>query len=53
MKKLFFFRSSAPSDDSTEVSPSKTEKQDVTGQPFEGGLDNVAGSYYKSLSSKL
>lgn len=36
MKKLFFFRSSAPSDDSTEVSPSKTEKQDVTGQPFEG-----------------
>ncbi|KAL4017878.1 hypothetical protein IC575_021454 [Cucumis melo] len=36
MKKLFFFRSSAPSNGSSEVSPSKTEKQDITGQPFEG-----------------
>ena len=52
MKKLFFFRTSAPSHGSTEVSPSKTEKQDFTDHPFEGGLDNVAGSY-KSFTSKL
>ncbi|KAG7033022.1 hypothetical protein SDJN02_07075 [Cucurbita argyrosperma subsp. argyrosperma] len=36
MKKLFFFRSSAPSNGSTEVSPSKTEKRDYLEHPFEG-----------------
>ncbi|KAG7016264.1 hypothetical protein SDJN02_21370, partial [Cucurbita argyrosperma subsp. argyrosperma] len=54
MKKLFFFRTSAPSHGSTDASPSKTEKQDFTDNPFEGGLDNVAGTGLRrsrSLSS--
>ncbi|XP_022133459.1 interaptin-like [Momordica charantia] len=36
MKKLFFFRSSAPSNSSTVVSSSRTEKEDCMEHPFEG-----------------